>query len=104
MGDDISRTSAPVRQLVEHFDHLLENSSSEQMKSIGLFLGYCLKFTKIFFLEKCNIFCGWVFRWESTNFREVFPGNIFFLLIIVEEKLSSSNQLMKGQPNVTDAA
>uniref|UniRef100_A0A1I8E9Q7 Uncharacterized protein n=1 Tax=Wuchereria bancrofti TaxID=6293 RepID=A0A1I8E9Q7_WUCBA len=35
MGDDISRTSAPVRQLVEHFDHLLENSSSEQMKSIG---------------------------------------------------------------------
>ncbi|EJW84509.1 hypothetical protein WUBG_04578 [Wuchereria bancrofti] len=88
MGDDISRTSAPVRQLVEHFDHLLENSSSEQMKSI----------------EKCNIFCGWVFRWESTNFREVFPGNIFFLLIIVEEKLSSSNQLMKGQPNVTDAA
>ncbi|KAK6102085.1 Guanylate-kinase-associated protein (GKAP) family protein [Brugia pahangi] len=32
MGDDISRTSAPVRQLVEHFDHLLENSSNEEMK------------------------------------------------------------------------
>ncbi|VDO14059.1 unnamed protein product [Brugia timori] len=35
MGDDISRTSAPVRQLVEHFDHLLENSSNEEMKGMG---------------------------------------------------------------------
>ncbi|VDO52427.1 unnamed protein product [Onchocerca flexuosa] len=30
MGDD--RTSAPVRQLVEHFDHLLSN---EEMKKMG---------------------------------------------------------------------
>ncbi|KAM3722961.1 Disks large-associated protein [Dirofilaria immitis] len=35
MGDDISRTSAPVRQLVEHFDHLLENNSTEEMKNMG---------------------------------------------------------------------
>ncbi|CAG9538636.1 unnamed protein product [Cercopithifilaria johnstoni] len=35
MGDDISRTSAPVRQLVEQFDHLLENNSSDKMKDMG---------------------------------------------------------------------
>lgn len=39
MGDDISRTSAPVRQLVEHFDHLLENNSNAEVKDTGLFLG-----------------------------------------------------------------
>ncbi|KAL4003293.1 Guanylate-kinase-associated protein (GKAP) family protein [Acanthocheilonema viteae] len=35
MGDDISRTSAAVRQLVEHFDHLLENNSNGEMKNMG---------------------------------------------------------------------
>ncbi|EJD74945.1 hypothetical protein, variant [Loa loa] len=35
MGDDMSRTSAPVRQLVEHFGHLLENNSSGEMEDMG---------------------------------------------------------------------
>uniref|UniRef100_A0A0R3RQP4 Mediator complex subunit 17 n=1 Tax=Elaeophora elaphi TaxID=1147741 RepID=A0A0R3RQP4_9BILA len=35
MGDDISRTSAPVRELVEHFDHLLKNNSNSETKDMG---------------------------------------------------------------------
>ncbi|MCP9258334.1 hypothetical protein DINM_002832 [Dirofilaria immitis] len=35
-NDNRKGTSAPVRQLVEHFDHLLENNSTEEMKNMGL--------------------------------------------------------------------
>lgn len=42
LGDNISRTTAPIRQLVEHFDHATENNSSGEVKDMGSFFCFFL--------------------------------------------------------------